>query len=173
MGRLWRSLAPLKVIAFSWQLLLDRIPTRANLVRRKVILDLSLAVCALCGGEEESALHLFMRCPFFHRAWYDVFRWLEWQVPLPPDLFSLFDVFCSFGCGSKKKRALNLIWHTVLWLIWDMRNGCIFSAKSLDVELVVYWVKSFSWRWFLSKSNGPRCLCYEWHVVPFMSISRK
>jgi len=34
--RIWKSWAPPKVIVFSWQLLLDRIPTRSNLVRRGV-----------------------------------------------------------------------------------------------------------------------------------------
>ncbi|GAU13955.1 hypothetical protein TSUD_262820 [Trifolium subterraneum] len=33
-GRIWESPAPSKVIAFSWQLLYDRIPTRKNLESR-------------------------------------------------------------------------------------------------------------------------------------------
>lgn len=68
LGRLWQSLAPPKVIAFSWQLLLDSVSSRVNLVRRRVIQDDSLASYALCGGHEESALHLFMRCPFAHNV---------------------------------------------------------------------------------------------------------
>lgn len=43
LGRLWRSISPPKVIAFSWQLLLERVPTRLILVRRRVILDRTLA----------------------------------------------------------------------------------------------------------------------------------
>jgi hypothetical protein len=35
-SRVWKSLAPSKVAVFSWQLLLDRIPTRINLVRRGI-----------------------------------------------------------------------------------------------------------------------------------------
>lgn len=34
---MWKSAAPLKVIAFSWELLLDRLPTRSNIFCRKVI----------------------------------------------------------------------------------------------------------------------------------------
>jgi hypothetical protein len=34
----WKSWAPSKVIVFSWQLLLDRIPSRSNLIRRGVTL---------------------------------------------------------------------------------------------------------------------------------------
>lgn len=34
---LWRSKAPSKVVAFSWTMLLDRIPTRSNLAKRRVL----------------------------------------------------------------------------------------------------------------------------------------
>jgi hypothetical protein len=42
---IWRSAAPLKVTAFSWQALHDKIPTRRNLHRRGVIVDLAATRC--------------------------------------------------------------------------------------------------------------------------------
>jgi hypothetical protein len=36
LGCFWKSLAPLKVIIFSWQLLLGRLPTKENLAKRGV-----------------------------------------------------------------------------------------------------------------------------------------
>lgn len=36
-SQIWRSLAPSKVVAFSWKVLLNRIPTRINLSRRNVV----------------------------------------------------------------------------------------------------------------------------------------
>jgi len=36
-SKLWKSPAPSKVVAFSWKLLHDRIPTRANLAVRNVL----------------------------------------------------------------------------------------------------------------------------------------
>lgn len=41
----WVSYAPRKVLTFSWQLILDHVPTRSNLLQRKVIVDSQLAVC--------------------------------------------------------------------------------------------------------------------------------
>lgn len=35
--KIWESPASSKVIAFSWQLLLDRIPTRVNLAMRRIL----------------------------------------------------------------------------------------------------------------------------------------
>lgn len=73
-------------------------------------------------GSEESGLHLFMCFPLAQHVWYDVFRWLGWQLPLPPDLFSLLAAFCAFGHRVRAKRGLNLIWHTVLWV-------CVFRQS--------------------------------------------
>ncbi|GAU20655.1 hypothetical protein TSUD_230690 [Trifolium subterraneum] len=48
LARVWKSWAPSKVIVFSWQLFQDRVPTRQNLLRRRVIRDPSGALCAFC-----------------------------------------------------------------------------------------------------------------------------
>jgi hypothetical protein len=57
-NNIWKSVAPSKVIAFTWQLLLDRIPTKNNLILRGIAYD-SGTVCPLCNGYDESSIHLF------------------------------------------------------------------------------------------------------------------
>jgi hypothetical protein len=58
---IWKSPAPLKVLAFSWTLLLDRIPTRSNLALRRVLVGWEDAcVCVFCGRMEETTRHLFL-----------------------------------------------------------------------------------------------------------------
>ena len=59
---IWKSKAPLKVVAFSWKLLLDRIPTRSNLARRNCLPSEVPNVCVLCSGSEEMTNHLFLHC---------------------------------------------------------------------------------------------------------------
>ncbi|GAU21373.1 hypothetical protein TSUD_189600 [Trifolium subterraneum] len=68
--------APLKVVVFSWKLLQDRIPSRQNLLRRRVIATPESAICALCGLSGESSVHLFISCPVVSSAWYSVSYWL-------------------------------------------------------------------------------------------------
>lgn len=59
---IWKSSAPSKVVAFSWSLLLDHIPTTANLDIRH-ILDLeSSLLCVLCGRHVETYTHIFLHC---------------------------------------------------------------------------------------------------------------
>lgn len=61
---LWQCCVPRKVSAFSWQVVLDRLPTRANQLMRGVLLDIAQAVCIICGLVQESAGHLFITCLF-------------------------------------------------------------------------------------------------------------
>jgi hypothetical protein len=58
---LWKCGAPSKVYGFSWQLLLDRIQTKDNLVKRR-ILQIQQCMCVLCGSATETAAHLFLHC---------------------------------------------------------------------------------------------------------------
>lgn len=62
LAKLWKSWAPSKVIVFSWQLLQNRIPSRQNLLRRRVITDINNTFCVLCGNSIESVDHLFLTC---------------------------------------------------------------------------------------------------------------
>jgi hypothetical protein len=48
MGLTWESYAPSNVVVFSWKLLPQRIPTRWNLYKRKVIQDEDLVNCVRC-----------------------------------------------------------------------------------------------------------------------------
>jgi hypothetical protein len=61
---LWKSVAPSKVIAFSWKRLHDRLITKRNLVHRQVIPVEESRDFVLCVGKEESSVHLFLHCKF-------------------------------------------------------------------------------------------------------------
>ena len=59
---LWQAKAMPKVLATAWRVLLDRIPTRVNLIRRGVLVNSPLY--ALCNMLVESSQHLFLDCIF-------------------------------------------------------------------------------------------------------------
>jgi hypothetical protein len=60
-GKIWKSAAPSKVCAFSWQLLLQRIPTRENL-RIRGVNEVANLGCPMCGNNLETESHLFLHC---------------------------------------------------------------------------------------------------------------
>ncbi|MCI39373.1 hypothetical protein A2U01_0060604, partial [Trifolium medium] len=74
-GNLWFSYAPSKVIVFSWQLVLGRLPTRANLAVRGVFGGDSDPSCVWCPGVREAEHHLFVTCAFASNIWYNFFNW--------------------------------------------------------------------------------------------------
>jgi hypothetical protein len=59
---IWRSKAPTKVLAFSWTLLLDRIPIKVNLAKRSLLRGDESKRCVFCDEGEKSAIHLFLLC---------------------------------------------------------------------------------------------------------------
>ncbi|PNY13317.1 hypothetical protein L195_g009970 [Trifolium pratense] len=143
--QLWDSPAPSKVIAFSWQLLYDRIPTRKNLkVRGLLGVDMPWE----CVGSVESAIHLFLHCPSAMVVWYDIFRWLGVVIVIPPSLSLLFEIM----------RGVTRIWRA--------GNNAIFANGSFTPKAIVDDIKVLSWKWCLARTKISPCMFYEWTWDP-------
>ncbi|GAU12782.1 hypothetical protein TSUD_72680 [Trifolium subterraneum] len=104
-NNLWKCGAPSKACALGWQLLLDRIPTKNNLLKRRMIQE-QQAICVLCNLTMETAPHLFLHCDCVAMAWYDITRWLGFVIVLPHNLLSSFAVLLSCA-KNKKEKALD------------------------------------------------------------------
>ncbi|XP_024630905.2 uncharacterized protein [Medicago truncatula] len=71
----WHKQVPLKVSVFAWRLLRDRLPTRTNLIARRV-LSSDMSSCVAGYGHPESARHLFLLCDTFGSLWHLVRDWI-------------------------------------------------------------------------------------------------
>lgn len=89
------------------------------------------------------------------------YKWLLVVVGLPPDLPILFSILFSGVLSTRYQKGLIMLWHVVLWAIWDTRNGVIFSVKTLDLLETFFAIKCSSWKWFLDKTNSGHSLFYE------------
>nr|GEW65359.1 RNA-directed DNA polymerase, eukaryota [Tanacetum cinerariifolium] len=78
-----------EINVFAWRARLDRLPTRSNLVRRRVVLASSL--CPLCGLVPEDIHHVLFRCDtaklVFRRichwwdlGWHDLLSFSDWNA---------------------------------------------------------------------------------------------
>ncbi|WJX31200.1 hypothetical protein P8452_19654 [Trifolium repens] len=162
---IWSCPIPSKVSGFIWQLLHGKVPTRNNLLTRKIIDADGDASCALCGEEKETELHLFLYCEIAHLIWLKIFNWLDISFVLPHDLFSL--LHCLMGDGnSKMRKGLLLIGCAVIWSIWRCRNSILFDNGRGSVAELVDAVKVSSWKWWLSRPSGNKCMFYEWCTAP-------
>jgi hypothetical protein len=162
---LWKCGVPTKVCAFSWQLILDRIQTKDNLLRRRII-QAQHGNCSLCGENLESGRHLFLHCCFAAKVWYDITRWLGLIVILPHDITSSLATLIQCGKNKSVRLGLCLIWNAYVWVIWNIRNDCIFNNGVPIVDEVVDRIKLLSWKWFVGRvAKGP-FLFYEWNWSP-------
>jgi hypothetical protein len=164
-NNVWKSAAPSKVIAFSWQLLINRIPTMDNLALRGFPADIN-GNCPLCNLNAETAEHLFLHCRVSAKIWYEILRWVDHSSMLPPTLLHSFALLSGCGSGKKGKKGMMLIWHTFVWLIWRARNNRIFNNGSIDADEVIESIKRLSWQWYIERMAKSPCLFYEWRWNP-------
>jgi len=156
----------LKVVAFSWKLLLDRIPTRSNLSRRNCLPPDMSTLCVLCGSSKESTNHLFLHCDFSAIVWANVMRWLDFSFITPTNLFVHWECWSNEGRRKKIRKGLWIIWHATIWVIWQTRNHRIFQNETRHVDDLVAEIIVLSWRWSMSRLNMQTCLHYEWNWNP-------
>ncbi|CAJ2638160.1 unnamed protein product [Trifolium pratense] len=170
-NNIWKCGSPSKVCAFSWQLLLNRIPSKDNLRKRRMLQE-HQQVCGLCNLKVETVLHLFLHCEIAAKVWYAITSWLGFIIILPNNFFSSLAVFLSCAKNKKEKAGLAMIWTAFMWVLWKIRNDCVFNNGVLNVGEVVEQVKVLSWKWFVGRvAKGP-CLLYEWRWSPLECMPR-
>jgi hypothetical protein len=161
-AKIWESPAPSKVIVFSWQLLYDCLPTKSNLLIRGVLQSDDGGMCVWCENCCESSKHLFLHCKVAMVVWYEIFRWLGVIVVMPPSIFHLFDCLNVAAKNIKLRRGFRLVWHTVIWSIWNARNSLIFNNVKKDPLEIAEEIKVLSWKWSSERLKTPPYLYYEW-----------
>jgi len=170
---LWKSPAPSKVVAFSWSLLLDLIPTRVNLAIRNILQPDSSLLCVLCENRVESATHLFLHCEVSSFIWREDLNWLEFNFITPHNLFTHFEGWNSEANSKRLKKGAWMIWHATIWMIWKERNVRIFTYDRKEAEEIVDEIKAISRFWALSRLRIASFLFYEWTWNPRECLNRR
>jgi len=119
----WHRLIPANVSLFVWRLLRNRLPTKDNLVRRRV-LPLDSAVCVSGCGEQKSANHLFLKCVHLSSIWSQVWLWLGISSVLPGDIRHHLRQFSNMaGLPRATYIFMKIIWFASVWVLWKERNN--------------------------------------------------
>jgi hypothetical protein len=162
LSHIWESPTPSKIIAFSWQLLLDRIPTWTNLEKRGMLPVGAPWECLGCVGMCENSTHLFLHCPCVMWVWGEIFKCLGISIIISPSLPLLFEMVKGAARNAKIRRGYLLIWHASLWSIWKARNCAIFATGIFSPRAIVEEIKVVSWKWGLVRLKVSPCMFYEW-----------
>lgn len=160
---IWRSWAPSNARAFGWRVLLNRIQTKSNLVKRNIPIHNS--VCTWCGIEEETTPHLLFHCSFAWKVWSTILKWLGFSLVLPGDQKDHFYQFTS-ACFLPKRNGLSTIWLSVIWHLWISRNGSVFREEEAEASRIVEDVKAKAWFWLRGRNKSFIHCISEWHSHP-------
>jgi hypothetical protein len=95
---IWKAQLPNKIKNFMWRLAKNILPTRANLLKKVIHLDVS---CPLCHSVDENAQHLSMHCNLVKLAFFA--SALGCHPPLNTDLncWILDWLTCSDNLGAQ------------------------------------------------------------------------
>jgi hypothetical protein len=141
-------MARLKVIVFSWKLLLQRLPIRVNLSQRGVLGNVGNPCCVWCPEERETEVYIFGTFRVALAVWSKIINWFGLQSAQPSDLCSSFESFgFPFNIGKNLRKGLSMIWHTMVWSLWKARNTHIFEEKVMSIEELFETIKHVSFRW--------------------------
>jgi hypothetical protein len=114
-AKVWGSWAPTKVIVFSWQALLGRLPTK-NIWNVEELYWKGQMWVVLCGKGRETEDHLLASCPTTWVVWSKVHWWFGMTSMVPSSIGSLFQCFLHFFRNCKHAlKGVILIWHVVIW----------------------------------------------------------
>jgi len=126
---LWIKAVQLKVNILIWRLFLYQIPTNDNLFRRHILAIVDMQ-CSSDYGCSDDRKHLFSYCNFFGQFWSQISGWLGFSTAHHGNLVDHLYQFGGVGGFPKDFRmTFNIIWFSVLYIIWEERNERIFNHK--------------------------------------------
>jgi hypothetical protein len=108
--KLWKTDIQSKVNVFGWRLLLNRLPTRAALNRRDILVNShNNLLCVFCFLNVDNTTHLIFSCQFNKGVWNGVFKWIRKNFPTGVELWNHFMLFDEL-LNSRKSCILFSCW---------------------------------------------------------------
>lgn len=167
---LWDSSIPLKVVAFCWRSILDRIPTSSNLVSRGIVLSNGYNLCRFCNAELETTSDLFLHCRFSYFVWMFVYNWIRLDTALTGNLKDLLLQHSGLISGRASNEVWRMFWFATIWSIWLHRNDLIFKQGTLDFDNVTELIKIKVWSWSNSRVKKECFSFMDWCLNPLACL---
>ena len=124
-GLPYGSQIPNKIKVFGWRACNDILPTKLNLLKRKIIDD---AMCPICTRFSELAIHGFWECEVAKDVWSGSLKILQKGVLGLADLIHLMEYLLDRVEIQDMEVVL-----VQAWLIWNQRNRVVHGGKFHDL----------------------------------------
>ena len=110
--RIWGLNVPCKVKNLVWRAAKNSLPTKQNLVKRKVLID---DHCDHCKMQQEDPLHALYLYPKLKEIWLSVQAWNQCSLRQTTSFIDLM------GCILAENRDPNLF-AMIVWVVWKRQN---------------------------------------------------
>lgn len=84
----------------------------------------------MCKSEEETNLHMFIKCPIIQQTWYVLSNIFDFQLT---DFLSPSAALIWWSKQTGNRRYLILI---LLWAVWKWRNAHIFTDSVMPTSSI-------------------------------------
>ncbi|XP_058751349.1 uncharacterized protein LOC131624425 [Vicia villosa] len=161
---IWASQVPSKLKIFCRRVILDRIPTRNQLLRRGIIAYNKEALCAFYELHCEDPSHIFIFSPMIQNLWDRIKQWLDIDSHWAVDCCSQILVGVTTLSGKIQCKRAAVIWVTIWWCIWKVRYNIIFNNAVFDGDELFYSILWHSW-WWLAIEAKDRIRSFQFSLV--------
>ena len=129
--KIWKIQVPHKIRHFTWRACRDVLPTKVNLVKRKVLQD---DHCEKCNLAAENSNHLFWTCKRARELW----ECSKLVLPFTSDqVFSFKDMLWSLCMEVESALKVVAKMVTCVWALWGNRNViCQGGKQKSGLELI-------------------------------------
>ena len=127
--RLWKFRLPNKIKLFGWRACHNILPTKENLVRRRITQD---SVCELCNQGPESGLHALWECGVARDVWAVNKGRFQKSVCGQTNFSHLF-----VNLMDRLSREELESFMVQSWLIWNQRNSVLHGGMLQDPSRLI------------------------------------
>ncbi|GJY40436.1 RNA-directed DNA polymerase, eukaryota, reverse transcriptase zinc-binding domain protein [Tanacetum coccineum] len=110
----WIHAVPIKVNIHAWKVRLDSLPTRLNISKRGM--DIELILCPICDKEVESTSHIFFTCHIAREIFRKILFWWDINVTEVSSYEEWLEWLLNIRLHSKHKKLLEGVCY-VMWAL--------------------------------------------------------
>ena len=132
-SKLWKLGVPGKVKHILWRACTDSLPTKINLMKRKIMND---PICHLCGRADEDTLHALWGYEAVKQIWDRDFNWVNRFEAVHVSFQDLVEMVLS-------KPRVRENFATTTWFVWAHRNKSRLNEKTTPLNGIREAVQNF------------------------------
>ena len=161
---LWQAIAAPKALCTAWRVLIERLPTYDNLLRRG--LAVSSSRCVFCKETQETSQHFFIECAYAQKVWSLCLRWFGITFVQHKDISIHFESFFLPHLSVKQNQIWKGVWVAIVRSMWDQRNLVVFKQGTADVEEIVHLAQLSVWLKLKFGTNSFTYAFSDWVLNP-------